>query len=189
VIFRQTEIADAWEIGLEPIRDERGYFARAFCRREFEARGLPGGFVQSNVSFNSRRGTLRGMHLQLEPHAESKLVRCTRGTVFDVIVDLRPASPTCAHWAASELSAVNGRMLLVPPGCAHGYLTLEDDCEVFYQVTAEYHPPSEVGLRWDDPTIAIAWPSRPVCMSARDRDLPDLAGFERRLKAAAESGG
>jgi dTDP-4-dehydrorhamnose 3,5-epimerase len=189
MIFVETELAGVWRIAIEPRRDERGYFARAFCRREFEAHGLPGSFVQSNLSFSSRRGTLRGMHLQLHPHGEAKLVYCTRGKVFDAVVDLRPGSPTFARWTALELSATNGEMLFSPPGCAHGYLTLDDDCEVFYQVTAEYHPQSEAGVRWDDPTIAIRWPLPPVCISARDRGLPDLAGFERRLAGKPASGG
>ncbi len=181
MIFRETELRGVWRIGLEPRADERGSFARAFCRREFEAHGLPSDFVQCNASFNTRRGTLRGLHLQLEPHAECKLVRCTRGSVFDVAVDLRAGSPTFARWTAVELSATTGQMLLVPEGFAHGYLTLEDSTEVFYQVTVEYHPESETGLRWDDPQVGVAWPISPACVSPRDRGLPDLDRLRVRL--------
>jgi len=181
VTFLETELAGVWRIGLEPRVDDRGSFARAFCRREFAAHGLAANFVQANVSFNHRRGTLRGMHLQVAPHAEIKLVRCTRGAVFDAVVDLRPDSPTYARWTAAELSAASGQMLLVPAGFGHGYLTLADDTEVFYQVSEEYHSESEAGVRWDDPTIAIRWPFAPTVVSQRDRSLPDLAMFRSRL--------
>jgi dTDP-4-dehydrorhamnose 3,5-epimerase len=188
VIFVETELAGVWRIALDPRVDDRGFFARAFCRREFEAHGLPGVFVQANLSFNHRRGTLRGMHLQLEPHAETKLVRCTRGAIFDAVVDLRPASPTFARWTAAELSAAKGQMLLVPRGFGHGYLTLADDTEVFYQVTEEYHPENETGIRWNDPTVAIRWPFAPTSVSERDETLPDLPTFRARLANSGTSG-
>ena len=181
--FVETELPGVWRISLERRADDRGYFARAFCRREFEEHGLSTQFVQANVSWNVRRGTLRGMHLQRAPHAETKLVRCTRGAVFDAVVDLRPDSPTFARWTAVELSAGDGQMLLVPAGFAHGYLTLADDTEVFYQVTEEYHPESETGLRWDDPTVAIRWPFSPTAISSRDRALPDLDALARAAQS------
>ena len=181
VIIVESDISGVWRITLEARGDERGYFARTFCRREFAARGLPSDLVQCNVSFNPRSGTLRGMHLQLEPHAESKLIRCTRGSVFDVAVDLRPDSPTFARWTGLTLSATNGAMLLISKGFAHGYLTLEDHTEVFYQVTEEYHPQSEAGVHWNDPTIRIAWPFQPTCISEKDRTLPDVETLRSRL--------
>ena len=177
VTFVEMDVPGVWRIELERRVDARGYFARAFCRREFAARGLDVAFVQANVSWNPRRGTLRGMHLQLAPHAETKLVRCTRGAVFDAVVDLRRGSATFGRWTAVELTAGDGRMLLVPAGFAHGYLTLADDTEVFYQVTEEYHPESESGLRWNDPSVSIGWPFAPTAISSRDQQLPDLAGF------------
>jgi dTDP-4-dehydrorhamnose 3,5-epimerase len=183
VTFVETEVPGVWRITIDRREDDRGYFARAYCRREFQAHGIRADFVQSNVSYNLRRGTLRGLHLQREPHAETKLVRCTRGAVYDVAVDLRQGSPTFARWTALELSAGDGQMLLVPVGCAHGYLTLADDTEVFYQVTEEYHPESETGLRWDDPTVAVLWPFPPTTISPRDRGLPDLGEFARGARA------
>jgi dTDP-4-dehydrorhamnose 3,5-epimerase len=184
VTFIETDLPGVWQIAVERREDERGYFARAFCRREFAARGFGTDYVQANVSFNVRRGTLRGLHLQLPPHAETKLVRCIRGAVFDVAVDVRPDSPRSTRWTGVELSAENGRMLLIPAGFAHGYLTLTDDTEVFYHVTEEYHPESETGLRWDDPTAAIRWPFAPTILSARDRALPDMDGLRARLSRA-----
>jgi dTDP-4-dehydrorhamnose 3,5-epimerase len=183
VRFFPTELDGVWRIELERREDERGHFARAFCRREFAAYGLPTEFVQANVSLNRERGTLRGMHLQRAPHAETKLVRCSRGAVFDVAVDVRPESPTFGRWTSAELSAANGRQLLVPEGFAHGYLTLEDDSEIFYLVTEEYHPESEAGVLWDDPAIGIRWPLLPTRISARDRALPDLATLRSSLGA------
>lgn len=173
--FLATEIRDVWGIEPEPRADERGYFARVFCRREFEAHDLNANFVQCNVAFNPRRGTLRGLHFQADPRAECKLVRCVRGSVFDVAVDLRADSPTFGRSAARELSAARGEMLYIPEGFAHGYLTLENASEVFYQVTREYSPQSELGLRWNDPTVGVAWPFPPTLISEKDRSLPDLA--------------
>jgi dTDP-4-dehydrorhamnose 3,5-epimerase len=155
--------------------DERGLFTRIFCRQEFEAHGLDPGIAQGAASFSRRRGTLRGMHYQAPPHAQDKLVRCSRGAVYDVAVDLREGSPTRRGWVAVELSAVNRRMLYVPKGFAHGFLTLEDATEVAYHFSAAYAPASERGFRWDDPAVGIDWPLVPVVVSERDRTLPRLA--------------
>jgi dTDP-4-dehydrorhamnose 3,5-epimerase len=175
VIFKETELAGAFEIALDPHLEPRGFFARSFCRREFTALGLVGEWVQSNVSYNARRGTLRGMHWQAEPHGEVKLVRCTKGAIYDVIVDLRPDSPTRGRWAAAELTAENRRMLYVPVGFAHGFLTLADETEVFYEMS-EYHAPEAArGFRWNDPAIAIHWPEKPSVIAQRDTDYPDLS--------------
>lgn len=179
--FHQTEIGGVHRIVPEPRLDERGSFARVFCVDEFAAGGLATTVVQANTSFNRRRGTLRGLHLQTPPHGECKLVRCTRGAVFDVAVDARPGSPTFGRWVGVELSAQNGAMLFVPEGVAHGYLTLEDEAEVFYQVSRAYHPDSEAGVRWDDPAIGIRWPFAPAVISAKDRALPDLETLRGRL--------
>jgi dTDP-4-dehydrorhamnose 3,5-epimerase len=140
-----------------------------WCQREFALRGLPAGFVQGNLSYSARAGTLRGLHYQVPPDAEIKLVRCTRGSIYDVIVDLRPASPTYREWSAAELSAANHLMLYVPEGFAHGYLTLEDDTEVGYEVSQFYRPGSERGLRYDDPAFGIAWPIGVEVVSEKDR--------------------
>jgi dTDP-4-dehydrorhamnose 3,5-epimerase len=173
VIFEKTALAGAWIIDVELARDERGGFARTFCEREFAAHGLATRFPQCNVSTNRKAGTLRGMHYQLPPHAEVKLVRCTRGSILDVIVDLRSGSPTRLDWIALELSAATRRALYVPEGFAHGFLTLEDDTEVFYQMGAFHEPGAARGFRWDDPLFAIGWPRRPAVISARDAGYPD----------------
>jgi dTDP-4-dehydrorhamnose 3,5-epimerase len=154
----QTPLAGAWVIELERISDERGWFARTFDADEFTARGLNPAVVQCNASFNARRGTLRGLHYQAEPHGESKLVRCVRGAIFDVAVDLRPDSPTRCRWHAVELNAENGRGYYIPAGFAHGFQTLTDNCEVIYQMGHGYVPGAARGVRWDDPAFAIAWP-------------------------------
>ena len=161
---------------IEPERkaDERGWFARTWCRREFAAAGLTFEPVQCSASFNAAAGTLRGMHYQAAPDAEAKIVRCTRGRVFDVAVDLRPDSPTFRGWHAEELSADNGRAILVPAGCAHGFLTLEEASEVFYMIDAEHRPDSARGVRWDDPAFGIRWPRPPAVVSNRDRKWPDF---------------
>lgn len=175
MLFLSTEISGAWLIEPELISDERGSFARTWCAREFEKRGLNPRLVQCNISTNRRRGTLRGMHFQRAPHAEAKLVRCTRGAIFDVIVDLRPGSPTFARWVGQELSADNHRMFYIPEGFAHGFQTLTDECELFYQMSHAYEPTSSAGVRWDDPTIGIQWPMRENCIvSERDINLPFL---------------
>jgi dTDP-4-dehydrorhamnose 3,5-epimerase len=182
VTFHETELAGAYRIELSPLKDDRGFFARTFCGREFEERGLRSTFVQCNLSFNRRKGTLRGLHFQLAPHAEAKLVRCTRGAVFDAIVDLRRESATFGRWTALELSQQNRSMLYVPEGFAHGYLTLDDDSEVFYQVSEPYRSDAEAGLHFDDPDVAIAWPFAPVILSSKDRALPRLSEIRSRME-------
>lgn len=159
---------------LEPARDERGFFSRSWCSKEFAEQGLNANLVQCNLSYNERKGTLRGMHYQLPPHEEVKLVRCVRGSIFDVIVDLRPDSPSYRHWQAVELSAENRRALYIPEGMAHGFLTLTDASEVFYQMSSWFEPQSSTGLRWNDPAIGIQWPDQPGCISQKDQAYPDL---------------
>jgi dTDP-4-dehydrorhamnose 3,5-epimerase len=174
MIFKPTELEGAWLVDLEPREDERGFFARAWAREEFAAHGLSTEVVQANIAFNRHTGTLRGMHFQREPHAEVKLVRCTRGALYDVIVDLRASSPTHARWIGVELTADNRRMLYVPEGFAHGYQTLLDDTEAYYQVSAAYAPEAEGGVRWDDPAFGIEWPDpSPPVLSDKDRTWPD----------------
>lgn len=174
--FIEAPLAGAWVVEPERLGDERGFFARTFDRDEFAARGMEPAVVQCSTSFNARAGTLRGLHHQSEPHGEPKLVRCTRGAVFDVIVDLRPGSPTHRRWHGVELSAENGRALYVPPGLAHGFQTLEDSSEVLYMMGREYVPEAASGVRWDDPAFGIEWPPAPArVMSERDRDYPDYA--------------
>jgi dTDP-4-dehydrorhamnose 3,5-epimerase len=174
VIFSPTALDGVWQIDLERHTDPRGHFARSFCAREFSAHGLPSNFVQCNVSFNTHRGTLRGMHWQADPHPDGKLVRCTSGAIFDVAVDLRQGSPTLYRWMGVELTARNGRALYVPAGFAHGFQTLADASEVFYQMTEVYHGDLARGARWDDPAFAIAWPLPPGKMSERDKAWPDF---------------
>jgi dTDP-4-dehydrorhamnose 3,5-epimerase len=174
VIFTPTELAGATLVDTEPHRDERGWFARVYCEREFAAHGLPARMVQGNVSLTARAGTLRGMHYQAAPHEEDKLVRCIRGAIWDAIVDLRPASPTYCHWLGVELSEANGRMLLVPKGCAHGFVTLTDDAAVSYLMSAFHAPEAALGVRHDDPAFGIAWPVPVRDMSRQDRSWPDF---------------
>jgi dTDP-4-dehydrorhamnose 3,5-epimerase len=157
LIFTPTKLSGAFVVDLERREDERGFFARAWCAEEFEEQGLSTRLVQCNVSFNHRRGTVRGMHYQQPPHAEAKLIRCTRGAIQDVIVDLRADSPTYLEWISIELSSENRTALYVPEGFAHGYQTLSDETETFYQVSEFYTPNAERGLRFDDPSIAIEW--------------------------------
>ncbi|MCZ7562532.1 MAG: dTDP-4-dehydrorhamnose 3,5-epimerase [Burkholderiales bacterium] len=156
--FLTTPLLGAFVIELAPIVDDRGFFARSWCAKEFAAHGLNPSLVQCNVSFNKRRGTLRGMHYQVSPHEEAKIVRCTMGAIYDVIVDLRAAAPSYRRWFAIELSAANRRMMYCPEGVAHGFQTLMDDTEVFYQMSESHHPESARGVRWDDPAIGIEWP-------------------------------
>ena len=157
--FTELPLAGTYVIDIEPMQDERGYFARSFCREEFSRRGLRTDVAQCNVSFNRKSGTLRGMHYQVAPKAEAKLVRCTRGAIHDVVVDLREGSPTWRRWAAVELTESNSRLLYVPEGVAHGFQTLADDAEVFYQMFGSYSPEHARGVRWDDPALGIRWPS------------------------------
>ncbi len=172
--FSETSLKGAFVIEIEPMEDERGFFSRMICAREFEAHGLNPRFVQSNISFNRRKGTLRGMHFQECPHEEEKLVRCTRGVIYDVIVDLRKDSPTHKQWFSVELSDRNRRMLYIPKGLAHGFLTLTDDVEINYHHTVFYHPESARGVRWDDPAFGIEWPDISVrTISNADQSWPD----------------
>ena len=179
MIFSELPLHGALLIEPERREDERGFFARTFCADEFSARGLVPAVAQCNVSFNRRRGTLRGLHYQRAPHAEVKLVRCTRGAVYDVIVDIRPGSPTFGRWRAVELSAENRAMLYIPEGFAHGFQTLCDDTELFYQMSTAYVPHAAAGIRWDDPELAIEWPADARAISAGDLALPTLAQVVR----------
>jgi dTDP-4-dehydrorhamnose 3,5-epimerase len=173
--FSETELAGAFVIDLERREDERGFFARAWCEEEFAAQGLDTRVSQCNVSFNERRGTLRGLHYQVPPHAEVKIIRCTSGAVYDVIVDLRPESSSYTRWIGVELTAENRRMLYIPEGFAHGYVTLEDETETYYQVSAPYAPQAERGARWDDPAFGIEWPEADeLVISEKDRNWPDF---------------
>jgi dTDP-4-dehydrorhamnose 3,5-epimerase len=174
MIFTKLSLEGAYLIELKKIEDSRGFFARAFCQREFEEHGLNPRLVQCNISFNPESGTLRGMHYQRAPFGEVKLVRCTRGAIYDVIIDLRTDSTSYRQWQGLELSAANRRMLYVPEGFAHGYLSLTDASEVFYQVSEFYTPGSEAGIRWDDPAFAIRWPMEPRVISDKDRAHPDF---------------
>ena len=169
MIFRETELAGLWVLELERLEDDRGFFARSFCRREFEEHGLEPAIDQCNISFNRHQGTLRGLHYQAPPHEEDKLVRCTMGAIWDVAVDLRPDSPTFKRWVGRTLSAENRTMLYIPKGFAHGFITLEADSEVFYQMSVPYHPASAGGFPWDDPAFAIEWPAEPRVISDQDR--------------------
>lgn len=174
MIFTPLELDGAFVVDLELREDARGFFARTWCREEFEAHGLSPAVVQCNLSFNHRRGTLRGMHFQHPPHAEAKLIRCTRGAIFDVIVDLRPHSETHARWRGVELSADNRRALYVPEGFAHGYQTLVDATETLYQVSRAFAPGAEDGVRWDDPAFQIDWPPvETLTISEKDSVWPD----------------
>lgn len=172
MIFNETRLSGAYVIEPEPIGDSRGFFARMMCQEEFSEHGLDMDIVQANVSYSARRGTLRGLHYQEPPHAENKMVRCTQGAIFDVIVDLREDSPTHLEWVGVELTDENRRMMYVPEGFAHGFLTLTDDCEVFYTVTAAYAPEAEGGLRYDDPALAINWPGEIRVVSEKDQNWP-----------------
>lgn len=172
-MYLETGIAGALQITPEPVYDERGHFCRIFDAEEFRAHGLDGDVCQSSVSYNSQAGTLRGMHFQASPHGESKLVRCTRGVLWDVIADVRTDSATHLQWWAVELSASAGSMLYVPEGVAHGFLTLAPDTEVTYQMAQPYVPASARAFRWDDPAFGIRWPAEPRIISERDRTRPD----------------
>ena len=174
VIFQKTRLQGAYIIEPERLDDERGFFARTYCDREFKEHGIAFECVQSNISFNKRKGTLRGMHYELKPHAAAKLVRCTMGAIYDVIVDLRRGSPTYAQWVAAELTADNRKMLFVPEGFAHGFQSLVDNTETSYLMSAAYAPESSAGIRWNDPQLGIEWPLAEPIMSARDRALPGI---------------
>ncbi len=174
MIFQPTGLAGAYVIQVEQLTDERGFFARSWCQRDFEAHGLNPRLAQCNISYNRRQDTLRGMHYQVAPHEEAKLVRCTQGAIYDVIVDLRPSSPTYLHYFGITLTPTERNMLYVPEGFAHGFLTLADDTEVFYQMSEFYVPGAACGFRWDDPAVGIAWPRAVSVISERDAAYPDL---------------
>jgi dTDP-4-dehydrorhamnose 3,5-epimerase len=177
MIICETKLSGAYIIEPKRFEDERGFFASAWSEKGLEELGVESRFIGGNISFNKHRGTLRGLHFQAAPHGQAKLVRCTRGAIFDVGVDLRPDSPSYKQWFALELSADNLLMLYLPAEMAHGYLTLEDDCEVYYQVTKDYVPESNRGFRWNDPAFGITWPWQGLpIMNERDRTYPDFAG-------------
>ncbi|MCC7188728.1 MAG: dTDP-4-dehydrorhamnose 3,5-epimerase [Anaerolineales bacterium] len=174
MLFSETKLKGAYLIDLERREDERGFFARSWCADEFGKLGLYTRLAQCNVSFNLKKGTLRGMHFQAEPYPEAKVVRCTMGAIYDVIVDLRPDSPTFKQWVGAELSAENRRALYVPEGFAHGFQTLTDNSEVFYQMSEFFHPECARGVRWDDPAFGIEWPVGEPIISMRDREYPEF---------------
>ncbi len=174
MIFSETPIEGAYLIDLEKRGDDRGFFARAFCEKEFGAHRLATRFVQANDSLSARKGTLRGMHYQLPPRAETKVVRCIRGALYDVVLDLRRGSRTFGQSFGAELSAENRRMMYLPKGCAHGFITLADDTEALYLVDEFYAPEHERGVRWDDPRFGIRWPIPPVVLSDKDRTHRDF---------------
>ncbi len=173
MIFTETHLKGMYVIALQRHEDERGFFARSWCEREFKEHGLEHRLVQCDVSFNRKKGTLRGMHFQDPPYAEAKLVRCTRGSLYDVVLDLRPQSGTFLRWVAVELTPDNGNMVFVPKGCAHGFQTLDDKTEAFYQMTEFYAPEYARGVRWNDPLFNISWPACERTISERDRSYPD----------------
>lgn len=175
MLFKEAKLKGCYLIELEPMRDERGYFARTYCHEEFEKRGLNPRVAQCNVSYNRRKGTLRGLHYQTAPFSEAKLVTCLAGSIYDVFVDLRPDSPTYGQWSAVELNARHPRsMLYLPENFANGFQTLQDDTEVFYQMSEFYEQASARGLRWDDPAFNIHWPPDERIISNRDRNFPDF---------------
>ncbi len=172
--FSETPLGGVWLLEPERLGDERGFFARTFCAGEFAAHGLATNLLQCSISYNAKRGTLRGIHWQAEPHGEDKLVRCTMGAVFDVAVDLRRPSPTFKHWFAVELDAQNRKQLYLPRGVAHGFQTLSDDTELFYQMSQPYHAELSRGARYNDPAFKIDWPLPPELLSERDGAFPDF---------------
>jgi|SRR5579859_2969799 len=174
VIFEETRLRGAFIVDLDPRVDERGFFARAYCEREFAAQGLPTSYPQCNISRNKKAGTLRGMHYNAAPHGEAKLVRCASGAIYDVIVDLRKGSPTNREWIGVELTAEKGRALFVPAGFLHGFITLVDDTDVFYQMGDVYCAEAARGLRWNDPRLGIVWPRKPSIVAERDATYPDF---------------
>jgi dTDP-4-dehydrorhamnose 3,5-epimerase len=172
--FKGTKVSGVFEIRLELKPDQRGFFARTWCQREFEEHGLNPKLVQCSVSFNKRKGTLRGIHYQAAPCPEAKLVRCTKGAIYDVVVDLRPESPTFKDWIGIVLTGTDRNMIYVPEGCGHGFLSLEDETEVLYEISEFYHPELARGVRWNDPSFQIVWPGEVVVISERDRTYPNF---------------
>lgn len=173
--FSQTKLSGVFLIEIEPNYDERGFFARSWCKDEFQKNGLTADLAQCSISFNKDEATLRGMHYQVKPHEEVKLVRCTRGSIFDVALDLRPDSPTFTQWFGTVLSADNHRMLYIPEGMAHGLITLEPQSEIFYQISKPFVPGSTSGVRWNDPVFKIEWPIQPETIAERDAQYPDFS--------------
>jgi dTDP-4-dehydrorhamnose 3,5-epimerase len=174
MLFKGTSLKGAFLIEPQRREDERGFFARSFCCREFEAHGLNPRVVQCNISYNAKKGTMRGMHFQVPPYEEAKLVRCTQGAIYDVIIDLRPGSSSYLKYYGVQLDFANRSMLYIPEGFAHGFITLEDDTEVFYQMSEFYAPDTARGFRWDDPLFGIKWPLVPTVISERDQAYPDF---------------
>ena len=185
--FEPLSIPGALRIVPTRIGDDRGWFARTYCRDELSRQGIPVDFVQRSVSHNKAAGTLRGLHFQQPPFSETKLVRCTRGAVFDVLVDLRLGSPMFGEWYAEVLSPDDGAMLLIPPGCAHGFLTLQDNTDVYYEISPAYEPSAARGVRYDDPAIGISWPAAAKVVSDRDANLPRLADLPPTSLIAVQS--
>ena len=184
MIFNQAKLKGAYIIEVQSLEDDRGFFARTFCQKEFEKHGLNPHVAQCNISYSRKKGTLRGMHYQVAPFGEAKLVICVSGSIYDVIIDLRPDSPTYCEWMAMELTARGPRhMLYVPENFAHGFQTLEDETQVFYQMSQLYHPESARGLRWNDPAFNIRWPDGQRIISEKDRSFPDFIRLRRRPRA------
>lgn len=176
MLFTETKLKGAFVLEIEPREDNRGFFARTFCQHEFQSHGLNPLVVQCNIAYNKKKGTMRGMHFQNAPHAEAKLVRCTRGAIQDVVLDLRPGSPTFKQWVSAELTEDNHKMLYIPEGCAHGYQTLSETAEVLYQVSQFYAPDSASGVRHNDPAFGIKWPLEVTSISEIDKKWPDFKG-------------
>ena len=174
MIFQETKLPGVFEIDLELKCDERGFFARSWCQQEFEKQGLNSSLAQCSVSFNVKKGTLRGMHFQAAPSPETKVVRCTMGAIYNVVVDLRPESPAFKQWIGVELTPQNRHMMYVPEGCAHGFMTLQDESEIFYQISEFFAPELSRGVRFDDPAFGIVWPEKVQVISERDRTYPDF---------------
>jgi dTDP-4-dehydrorhamnose 3,5-epimerase len=174
MLFTETKFKGAFVIDIEPYKDERGFFARSWCENEFKEHGLESRLVQCNISFNKKHATLRGMHFQVAPFAEAKLIRCTMGAIYDVIIDLRPKSSTFKQWLSVELTAENHRAIFIPEGFAHGFQVLQDGSEIFYQMSEFFHPEYARGVRWNDPAFGIDWPIDTKIISQRDQEYPDF---------------
>src|SRR5580692_5489128 len=179
MIFTQSPLLGAYVVEIERLPDERGFFARSYCADEFAAKGLGPELRQCSVSYNARRGTLRGLHFQAAPHAEHKLVRCTAGSIFDVVVDVRPESSHYRRWVSVELTAASRRAVYIPPGFAHGFITLSDDAEVYYMISVPHAPVHARGFKWNDPAFGIQWPLEPSVISPRDAGYPPMQTAER----------
>jgi dTDP-4-dehydrorhamnose 3,5-epimerase len=175
MLFTETKLKGAWLIEIKKMEDDRGFFGRSWCKKEFTDHGLNADICQINTSFTLKKGTIRGLHYQVDPWQETKFIRCTRGKIYDVIVDLRPGSPTFLQWVGHELDAENHRMVYVPENFAHGFVSLEDNVEVYYPVTQFYTPGAERGIKWDDPAINIHWPVKVRVVSEKDRNHPEFA--------------